>query len=111
MGHASDASRLIVRVSQAPSEPAPSCVSTSITGGPQLTAADAPGSPSIASVSLIEELMKNDMTDHLTARRQARQLAETLEHIDAQLRALQTSELPAPPSKAQLSQLLGECQR
>lgn len=92
-------------------EPAAGSVLASSTEDSQLTTADAPGPPSTASVSLIEVLMKDDMTDHLTARRQAKQLAETLQHIDAKLRALQTSELPAPPSKAELTQLLSMCQR
>lgn len=107
----SDASTVVVRSSQVTTEPASSCVSASSTEGPQLTATDASTQPSTAAVSLIEALMKDDRTDHLTARRQAKQLAEALQHIDAQLRALQVSELPAPPSKAKLMQLLSECQR
>ena len=78
---------------------------------PQLTTTSALSQPSAEAVSLVEALMKDDKTDHLTARRQAKQLANTLQHIDARLRALQISELPAPPSKAELDQLLSECQR
>lgn len=92
-------------------EPAAGSVLASSTEGSRLTLADAPGPPSTASVFLMEVLMKDDVTDHLTARRQAKQLADTLQHIDAKLRALQTSELPAPPSKAELTQLLGAYQR
>ncbi|KAL3150652.1 hypothetical protein ABBQ32_000452 [Trebouxia sp. C0010 RCD-2024] len=99
------------RSSQVTTEPAAGSVLASSTEGSRLTLADAPGPPSTASVFLMEVLMKDDVTDHLTARRQAKQLADTLQHIDAKLRALQTSELPAPPSKAELTQLLGAYQR
>lgn len=83
----------------------------SSTDSPQLTTTDASYHPSAEDVSLVEALMKDDKTDHLTARRQAKQLADTLQQIDAKLRALQMSELPAAPSKAELDQLLSECHR
>ena len=80
-------------------------------GGLLLTTTEALRQPSTEAVSLVEALIKDDQTDHLTARRQAKQLADTLQHIDAQLRAIRMSQLPAAPSKAELDQLLSECQR
>lgn len=90
---------------------ASSHLSENSTDSPQLTTTNALSQPSAEAVSLVEALMKDDKTDHLTARRQAKQLADTLQHIDARLRALRRSELPAAPSKAELDQLLRECQR
>lgn len=86
-------------------------LSENSTDSPQLTTTDASSQHSAEAVSLVEALIKDDKTDHLTARRQAKQLADTLQHIDARLRALQMSELPPPPSKAELGQLLSEFQR
>lgn len=68
-----------------------------------------------ASVSdnstLAEALLKDDAVDYLTARRQAKEFANALDSIDAQLRALQTAELPQAPSKTELAQLLHSCSR
>lgn len=86
-------------------------LSENSTDSPSLTTTDAFSQPSTEAVSHVEALMKDDKTDHLTARRQAKQLADTLQHIDAQLRAIQMSELPAALSKAELEQLLSECQK
>lgn len=100
-----------IRLSQMTSESAPRHLPGNRTDSPQLTTTDASDHPSTDDVSLVEALMKDDNTDHLTARRQAKQLANTLQQIDAKLRALQMSELPAAPSKAELDQLLSECHR
>ena len=85
------------------------CHSAVSSTGSQLTTTESSLCISHSSTPL-EALLKDAATDHLTAKRQAKQVAETIQQIDAQLRTLQTSALPAL-SKEKLSQLLSECQR
>lgn len=98
---------IYLRLGQA--APASRCHSAVSSNGSQLTTAESSTDISHTSTSL-EALLKDAATDHLTAKRQAKQVAETLQQIDAQLRALQITELPAL-SKEDLSQLLRECQQ
>lgn len=92
-------------------EQAVRCQSASSSTAPLLTTTNSFCDSTSESASLTEALLKDESTDYLTARRQAKQLADMLHNIDARLRMLHTSRLPPAPSKAELSLLLDECRR
>lgn len=87
------------------------CSSASGYTAPPLTTTNSFCESDTGSVSLIEALVKDDKTDYLTAKRQAKQLANALHNIDATLRELRTSSLPSVPTKAELAFLLEFCQK
>ncbi len=87
------------------------CQSASSSTAPPLTTTKSVCESTSESPSLVEVLLKDDRTDYLTARRQAKQLANMLHSIDTRLRLLHTSELPPAPSKAELALLLNDCKR
>ena len=87
------------------------CQSASSITAPSLTTTNSFTESVTDSTSLDEALLKDDRTDYLTARRQAKQLAGLLNTIDARLRQLHTSGLPPAPSKSELALLLAACHR
>ena len=87
------------------------CSSASGSTAPPLTTTNSFCESETGSISLIEALVKDDKTDYLTAKRQAKQLTSALHNIDATLRELRTSSLPSIPTKAKLAILLETCQK
>ncbi len=87
------------------------CSSASGITAPLLTTTNSFCESDTGSISLIEALVKDDKTDYLAAKRQAKQLASALHNIDATLRELRTSSLPSVPTKAELAFLLESCQK
>lgn len=64
-----------------------------------------------ASGAAVAAVLADDSQDYLRARREAKELAQKEEQLDAALRALKTSELPPKPSPEQMAALLSECRR
>ncbi|DBA91775.1 TPA: hypothetical protein ACH3X1_003364 [Trebouxia sp. C0004] len=87
------------------------CPSASSSEAPLLTTTNSFCESIIGSISLIEARVKDDETDYLAAKRQAKHLASALHAIDATLRELRTSSLPSVPTKAELAFLLEPCQK